>query len=213
MGMVITIDGPAASGKGTIARRLAAHLGFAHLDSGKLYRAVGWIVLQAGGDPADPAAAVAAAEDLDMGALGDPALLADRVAQAASVVAAIPAVRAALLGAQRSFAANAHSGSEGTVLDGRDMGTVVCPGADLKFFVTASPEVRAERRHLELLARGEPSIYEETLAEMKERDRRDATRAVSPLRPAEDAILIDTSGLDTEEAFAAVLEHVAVHAP
>ena len=207
--VVVTVDGPAASGKGTIARRLAAHLGFAHLDTGKLYRAVGLAVLRAGGDPNDPAAAVIATRSIDLQALGDADLLGDDAAQAASKVAAIPAVRAGLLEMQRNFAAHPPGGAPGAVLDGRDIGTVICPDARLKFFITASPEVRAERRHRELLARGEPSIFDAALAEMNERDRRDSTRAVAPLRPAEDAILIDTSGLDTDAVFAAVLQHVA----
>ncbi len=206
---VVAIDGPAASGKGTIARRLAAHLGFAHLDTGRLYRAVGLAIVRVGGDPADPAVAVPAAHALDTGALDDPDLNGDRAAQAASKVAAIGEVRAALLQIQRDFAARPPRGAPGAVLDGRDIGTVICPQADLKFFVTASPEVRAERRHRELLARGETSIFTKALAEMKERDRRDSTRTVAPLRPAEDAILIDTSELDTNGAFAAVLRHVA----
>ncbi len=207
--IVITVDGPAASGKGTIARRLAAHLGFAHLDTGKLYRAVGLAVLRVGGDPADPEAAVPAAQNLPPAALEDPELLGDRAAQAASKVAAVGTVRTALLGMQREFASHPPGGARGAVLDGRDTGTVICPDAPIKFFITASTEVRAERRHRELLARGEASIFTKALAEMKERDRRDSTRAVAPLRPAEDAILIDTSGLTTDEAFAAVLSHVA----
>ena len=206
---VVAIDGPAASGKGTIARRLAAHLGFAHLDTGRLYRAVGLAIVRAGGDPADPAVAVPAAHALDTGTLDDPDLSGDRAAQAASKVAAIGEVRAALLQIQRDFAARPPRRAPGAVLDGRDIGTVICPQADLKFFVTASPEVRAERRHRELLARGETSIFTKALAEMRERDRRDSTRTVAPLRPAEDAILIDTSELDTNGAFAAVLRHVA----
>ncbi len=206
---VITVDGPAASGKGTVARRLADHLGFAHLDTGKLYRAIGLAVLRAGGDPADPDSAVPAVQTADLSTLSDQDLLSDEAAQAASRVAAIPAVREGLLQLQRDFAADPPGGLPGVVLDGRDTGTVICPDATLKFFVTASVEVRAERRHRELLARGEQSIYMVALAEMNERDRRDSTRAVAPLRPAEDAILIDTSGLDTEAVFAAVLRHVA----
>ena len=212
--MIITIDGPAASGKGTLARHIAAHLGYAHLDTGKLYRAVGLAVLTAGGDPADPAAATAAARALDPqalnpGALDDPALAGDGVAQAASIVAAIPQVRTALLDFQRTFAAQPPDGAAGAVLDGRDIGTVVCPDADAKFFVTASAQVRAERRHKELLARGEPSIYARVLADIQERDRRDSTRAVAPLRPAPDAKLIDTSALDAAAVLTTALAHLA----
>ena len=150
-----------------------------------------------------------AARALDTRTLDDSDLRGDPAAQAASKVAAIGEVRAALLRVQRNFAASPPDGAPGAVLDGRDIGTVICPDAGLKFYITASPKVRAERRHRELLARGEASILTEALAEMIERDRRDSTRAVAPLRPAEDAILIDTSGLDTDGAFAAVLRHVA----
>lgn len=207
--MIITIDGPAASGKGTLARAIARHYGYAHLDTGKLYRAVGLAVLARGGDPADAAAAAAAARALDPGELDDPALAGDGVAQAASIVAAIPQVRAALLDFQRTFARQPPDGAAGAVLDGRDTGTVVCPDAAVKFFVTASAEVRAERRHKELLARGEPSIYERVLADIEERDRRDSTRAVAPLRPAPDAALIDTSALDAAAVLSTALAHLA----
>ena len=212
--MIITIDGPAASGKGTLARHIAAHVGYAHLDTGKLYRAVGLAVLTAGGDPADPAAATAAARALDPQALNpraldDPALAGDGVARAASIVAAIPEVRTALLDFQRTFAAQPPDGAAGAVLDGRDIGTVVCPAADVKFFVTASAQVRAERRHKELLARGEPSIYARVLADIQERDRRDSTRVVAPLRPAPDAKLIDTSALDAAAVLTTALAHLA----
>ena len=209
MSFTVAIDGPAASGKGTLARDIASHFGYAHLDTGKLYRGVGLAVLAASGDPADPDAAVAAARALDPQALADPALAGDEAAQAASVVAAIPAVRAALLDFQRTFAGQPPGGAGGAVLDGRDTGTVVCPDADVKFFVTASSEVRAERRHKELLARGEPSIYARVLADIEERDRRDSTRAVAPLRPAPDAILIDTSALDAAAVLDAALAHLA----
>jgi cytidylate kinase len=213
----ITIDGPAGAGKGTLAVRLAARLGFAHLDTGKLYRAVGLAVLHAGGDPADAAAAVAAARALDAaaiaaGALADPELAGDRAAAAASKVAAIPAVRQALLDFQRDFAAHPPGGAAGAVLDGRDTGTVVCPGAPAKFFVTASAEVRAERRHKELLARGEASIYARVLAEIRERDERDSSRAVAPLKPAADACLIDTSAMDADAVLATALDLLGVSA-
>lgn len=210
----ITVDGPAASGKGTLARRLAARFGFAHLDTGKLYRAVGLAVLRAGGDPGDEAAAVAVARALDAGAvaagaLDDPELEGDDAARAASLVAAIPAVRTALLDFQRAFAADPPAGAAGAVLDGRDTGTVVCPDAPIKFFITASAEVRAERRHKELMGRGEASIYARVLADLKERDARDSERAVAPMKAADDALIIDTSAMDADAALAAALDHIA----
>ena len=206
--MIIAIDGPAASGKGTLARRLAAHFGFAHLDSGKIYRAVGMAVLRAGKDPADPSTATTAAEALAPNDLEDPELAGDQAAVAASKVAAIPAVRDAVLGFQRDFAANPPGGAGGTVIDGRDIGTVVCPEAAAKLFVTASVEARAERRHKELLGRGEASIYARVLQDLKERDARDTNRAVAPLRPADDAEVMDTSEMDPDAAFAAALAYV-----
>lgn len=206
--MIVAVDGPAASGKGTLARRIAERLGFAHLDTGRLYRAVGLAVVRAGRDPADPAAAEAAARSLDPDALDDPDLAGDEAAQAASIVAAIPGVRAALLALQRAFAHNPPAGKPGAVLDGRDVGTVVCPDADIKFFVTASARVRAERRHKELLNRGEVSIYARVLQDLRERDARDSTRDVAPLKPAEDAIVLDTSGMDADAAFATAVGHI-----
>jgi cytidylate kinase len=206
--MIIAVDGPAASGKGTLARRLAGHLGYAHLDSGKLYRAVGYAVLSAGGDPDDATAAVRAAKSLTAAMLDDPALLDDKVAAAASKVAAIPDVRAALLRFQQDFAKNPPSGAPGAVIDGRDIGTVVCPEAEVKFFVTADVAVRAERRHKELIARGETIIYARVLQDLKERDARDSNRAVAPLRPARDAIRLDTSQMDPDAAFAAALAYI-----
>ncbi|MGH6619907.1 MAG: (d)CMP kinase [Alphaproteobacteria bacterium] len=206
--MIVAVDGPAASGKGTLARRLAAHLGYAHLDTGKLYRAVGHAVLDAGDDPEDAAAAVRAAKSLRVESLGDPALLGDAAAAAASKVAAIPCVRAALLQFQQDFAQNPPGGAAGAVLDGRDIGTVVCPGAEAKLFVTAEVAVRAERRHKELIGRGQPSIYAQVLQDLKERDARDSNRAVAPLRPARDAKILDTSALDPDAVFAAALAHI-----
>ena len=209
--MIVAVDGPAASGKGTIARRLAAHLGYGYLDTGKLYRAVGKAVLDAGQDPDDPAAAVRAAKALDPTMLDDPALGADDVAAAASKVAAISCVRAALLKFQQDFAAAPPGGAKGAVLDGRDIGTVVCPDAEVKIFVTADVAVRADRRHKELIGRGEDSIYAQVLQDLKERDARDSDRAVAPLRPACDAETLDTSDLDPDAAFAAALAYIEAY--
>jgi cytidylate kinase len=207
--MIVAIDGPAAAGKGTLARRLADRLGLAYLDSGALYRAVGWAVLKAGGDPADPDTATAAAEALDPTAIDDPALRTDAVAAAASKVAASPGVRAALLDFQRRFAAEPPDGKAGAVLDGRDIGTVVCPDADIKFFVTASVEERARRRVKELLERGEKAIYGAVLQEMQDRDARDRDREVAPLKPAEDAIVIDSTDLDADAALETALRFIS----
>ena len=211
---LITVDGPAGAGKGTLSKRLAAHFGYAHLDTGKLYRAVGLNTLAAGGDPATPADAIAAAKALDSaaiasGGLQNPELAGDTAAAAASKVAAIPEVRQVLLAFQRDFASNPPGGTGGAILDGRDTGTVVCPDAPAKFFVTASAEERAKRRHKELLDRGEASIYPRVLADMKERDVRDSTRAIAPLKAADDARSIDSSELDADAVFAAALEYIA----
>lgn len=205
---VIAVDGPAASGKGTLARRLATQYDFAYLDTGKLYRAVGLKVVRTGGDPEDEDAAEAAARSLDMTELDDPALSGDEAASAASKVAAIDGVRQALLEFQRSFAAMPPEGRKGAVLDGRDIGTVICPEATAKLFVTADVEVRADRRHKELLNRGETSIYPRVLEELKARDARDMNRASAPLKPAADATVLDTSELDVEQAFAEALKIV-----
>src|SRR5215469_9414168 len=198
---IIAIDGPAASGKGTLARRIAGHFGLAHLDTGKLYRATALGVIEAGGDPADPAAAEKAAQSTDFARLGDRRLLAEDVARAASVVAALPAVRAALLEAQRRFAHHPPPPAKGAVLDGRDIGTVVCPDANLKFFLVASAESRAERRVKELRERGAAAIYDAVLQDMRERDARDSERQVAPLAAAPDAITIDTTRFDAEQVF------------
>lgn len=207
-GLVIAIDGPAASGKGTLARRIAEHFGYAYLDTGSLYRAVGFAVLQAGGDPADAAAAEKAARSLDVALLTDDRLRNDQVAQAASKVAAIPEVRAALLEFQRDFAQHPPAGTRGAVLDGRDIGTVVCPDADRKMFVTASVEVRAKRRFKELREKGLDVIESAVLQDMEVRDARDASRSVAPLAPAEDAVVIDTSDFDADEVFALAVHYV-----
>jgi len=211
--VIVAVDGPSASGKGTLARRLAAALDFAYLDTGLLYRAVGAAVLAAGGDPSEPAAAAAAARNLDPTALEPTPLRREAVARAASVVAAIPEVRADLRDLQRRFAAAPPGAKAGAVLDGRDIGTVVCPQAEVKIFVTASAEERARRRHKELLERGEASIYARVMTEMRERDRRDSERAVSPLKPAEDAEILDTSALGVDEAFQAALEIIEAKCP
>lgn len=210
--MVIAIDGPAAAGKGTLARRLADHLNLAYLDTGSIYRAVGLAVLRAGKDPEDPIAAELAARELTPDRLtelqADPDLRSDVGGQAASKVAAVPGVRAALLDFQRRFAAEPPAGRDGAVLDGRDIGTVVCPEARFKLFVTASVEERARRRVKELRERGFEGIESRVLQDMKDRDARDAERSVAPLRPAEDAFVLDTSDLDADAAFAAVLDYV-----
>jgi len=191
--MIIALDGPAASGKGTLARRLAARFGLPHLDTGLLYRATARAVIDAGERLDDERSAVAESR-----------LRGAEMGEAASVVAAIPAVRATLLDAQRAFAARPG----GAVLDGRDIGTVICPDADRKIFVTASPETRARRRALELAGRGEKVDYNEVLADIRKRDARDAGRGTAPLLRAEDAVLLDTTNLDVEAAFAAALRIV-----
>lgn len=200
---VIALDGPAASGKGTLARRLAEAFDLAYLDTGSLYRAVGARLLAEGADPQDGEVAAGAAEALSPSDLQRPDLRSQAVGAAASVVAAQPRVRQVLLDFQRSFAAQPPDGRAGAVLDGRDIGTVVCPDALVKIYVVASPEVRAERRHRELIARGESSIYPQVLAEIRERDARDSARSTAPLKPADDAVLLDTSELDIEAAFEA----------
>lgn len=202
---VIAVDGPAASGKGTVSRMLANELGFAYLDTGKLYRAVGLAVVISGGDPSNPADAEPAARSLDPASLDNPDLKSDAAASAASKVAAIDGVRAALLQFQRDFAARPPNGEPGAVLDGRDIGTVVCPDADVKIFVTASVEIRAERRHKELLARGDTSIYARVLQDLQERDARDSARSIAPMKPADDAFELDTTSLGIDQAFEAAL--------
>ncbi|WP_292531928.1 (d)CMP kinase [Methylocystis sp.] len=199
MSLVIAIDGPAASGKGTLARRLAAHYRLPHLDTGLLYRAVASALLDEGLPLDDVAAAVASARGLSLTDFDESRLRARDMGEAASVVAAMPAVRAALIDMQRGFAAR----PEGAVLDGRDIGTVICPDARVKIFVTAAPETRATRRALELAGRGEEADYAAILEDVKKRDARDSARNAAPLRPADDAVTLDTTELDIEEAFTA----------
>jgi cytidylate kinase len=214
---VIAIDGPAASGKGTIARRIAEALGFALLDTGALYRAVALTMMRAGADLWDPVAATETARALtpaDIDRLtADPELRTDETAAGASRVSAVTGVRLALLDFQRSFAANPPGGAKGAVLDGRDIGTVICPDAPVKLFVTASVEVRAQRRFDELAARGETPDYEEVLADMAARDERDSQRAIAPLIPARDSVLLDNSGLDARQSFEKAMEIIRARLP
>ena len=217
--MIIAIDGPAAAGKGTLAQNLAKHFSYAFLDTGRLYRAVGYAVLQAGADPSDEAAAAKQARAFDPKSinqiLSNPALRDEATGNAASKVAAIPAVREALLQLQRDFAEHPFfedgTPAKGAVLDGRDIGTVVCPSADVKFFVTASAEVRADRRFKELQEAGKTADYDKILADIKERDKRDSERATAPLKPAADAYVLDTSHLNAVQAFQAALDYIAVN--
>lgn len=195
--MVIAIDGPAASGKGTLARRLAEDFDLEYLDTGSLYRAVGMKIVYAGQDPSDAAAAEEAARSIDIEDLANPRLRQERIGQAASVVSAFPGVRQALLEFQRNFAASGR----GAVLDGRDIGTVVCPDADFKFFITATLYARARRRHKELEGQGIEVVFESVLDDLRERDERDEKRSVAPLKPADDAFIIDSSGLDASLVF------------
>jgi cytidylate kinase len=205
---VIALDGPSAAGKGTLARRLAAHYDLAHLDTGSLYRAVGRRVLREGRDPADAKYAAEVALKLQLVDLEDPELRSEATSQAASVVAAIPEVRANLLTWQRQFATDPPGGKRGAILDGRDIGTVICPGADVKLFVTAGLEARAERRFRELQAAGANPIRRAVLDEMASRDRRDSERATAPLLPAPGAFVLDTSNLDADAVFDRVVAFI-----
>lgn len=211
--MIIAIDGPVAAGKGTLARRIAATLDFAHMDTGMIYRAVAARLLAEGGTPEDPERAILTARDLRLEDLERPDLRDETVGQGASVVAAIPEVRSALLALQRQFAAQPPDGKAGAVLDGRDIGTVVCPAADVKLFVTADLESRARRRHKELQERGDTIIYARVLEDMRARDARDSARAAAPLVPAADAITLDTSEMDAETALEAALAIIASRMP
>ena len=199
--MIIAIDGPAASGKGTIARRLAEHMGVPHLDTGLLYRATACALLDAGHRLDDVEHAVAAARGLALLDFDEARLRGREMGDAASVVAAIPAVREALIDAQRRFARRA----EGAVLYGRDIGTVICPEAPVKIFVTAAPETRAQRRALELARRGEKVDYVLVLEDIRRRDERDSNRSSAPLKMADDAVALDTTKLDIEAAVAAAI--------
>ncbi|MFO1073374.1 MAG: (d)CMP kinase [Geminicoccaceae bacterium] len=201
--LVIAVDGPAASGKSTLAQRLAGHLDLPFLDTGLLYRAVARAMLDRGQDPKDAAAAVQAAETLAPADVQPQRLRGEGVGQGASIVAAVPAVRAALLPFQRRF-----GGSRGAVLAGRDIGTVVCPDATFKLFVVASEAERARRRYEELRRRGEEPIYAAVLEELLERDRRDAGRSVAPMRISPEAFVLDTTLLDADAAFAAARRHI-----
>jgi cytidylate kinase len=198
---VIAIDGPAASGKGTLARRLAEYLHLPHLDSGLLYRATACVLLDNGASLLDEALAERAARGLSLTDFDARRLRSRELGEASSIVASLPAVRAALINLQRQFASRA----EGAVIDGRDIGTVICPEASVKIFVTASPETRAQRRVIELIAAGETADYTSILSEVKQRDARDLTRSISPLVAANDAVMLDTTELDRDAAFNAAL--------
>lgn len=200
--MIIAIDGPAASGKGTLGKRLAHHYGYRHLDTGVIYRAVAYALMQSGHDLRDEAAAVQAALELDPENFGNPALKTQTAGEGASIVSAIPRVREVLLNFQRQFAA----GPPGAVLDGRDIGTVICPDADVKIFVVADPKVRARRRTMEAKARGEEADEAAVLADIIQRDERDKNRPIAPLKPASDAYLLDNSQLDIEGGVRAAID-------
>ena len=206
MSLTIAIDGPAAAGKGTLARRLAAAHNLAYLDSGSLYRGTALTLLRNNQPETE---AVAAAQRLKPELLSDPELRAEATGKLASKVAAVPAVRAALLDWQRDFAKNPPAGKQGAVLDGRDIGTVVLPDAIVKLYITASDEARAMRRFKELQEKGEAAIYARVLEDMRERDARDTARSTAPMRPAEDALIIDTSALDADQVFRLAQDYIA----
>ncbi len=206
--MIITVDGPAAAGKGVLTRKLASHFDLARLDTGLLYRAVGWTVLAAGENPENEAEAAAAAARLTADDLENSKLRSEAAGDAASKVAAIGAVRNALLDFQRSFAAAPPNGKKGAVFDGRDTGTVICPEAPFKLFLTAAVNKRAERRLKELQDKGVEAIYARVLRDMQDRDKRDQSRSVAPLEPADDALVLDTSEMDPETVFQEALKFI-----
>ena len=206
--MIIAVDGPAASGKGTLTERLADHFDLARLDTGLIYRAVGAKILRDNDNPEDPVVAVEAARALCFTDLKQDGLRLEEAGLAASRVAALPDVRAVLLEFQRDFAACPPNGKLGAVLDGRDIGTVVCPDAQHKLFLMASADVRAMRRYKELQARGAEAIYARILRDIKDRDTRDMSRSAAPLEPAKDAFVLDTSELDADAVFAAALQYI-----
>ncbi len=202
--MIIAIDGPAASGKGTLSKRLAAHYGLRHLDTGLIYRAVAKALIDAGQPPDAVGPAVAAAKALDPSRFDEAALKSPAVGEAASITSALAPVREALLAFQREFAAK----PPGAVIDGRDIGTVICPDAEVKIFVTATPETRARRRYAEFRGQGQGITEAEVLADIRRRDERDQNRAAAPLKAAPDAHLLDTTSLDIDAAFRAALDIV-----
>ncbi len=202
--IVIAIDGPAASGKGTVAKRLARYLRLAYLDTGSIYRAIGYNIMQEGRDPNDKDVAIKAAKNLAPGDLKNEHLYDEGVGNAASIISAVPRVREILLQFQRDFARN----PEGAVLDGRDIGTVICPNADYKFYITADIEARAMRRFKQLQSKGNPVIYDDVLQDLQRRDERDSMRKIAPLKAADDAICIDTTDMNEDEVFAKVLSFV-----
>jgi cytidylate kinase len=202
--LVIAIDGPAASGKGTVAKRLARHLGMEYLDTGSIYRAIGYNMLQQGYNPEDKKNAIKTAKDLTPGDLKTEHLYDEGVGNAASIISAIPRVRQILLQFQRDFAKK----PAGAILDGRDIGTVICPEADFKFFITADIIARATRRFKQLQSKGNNVIYDAVLKDLASRDYRDQMRAISPLKPATDAIIIDTTNINEDEVFAAILAYL-----
>ena len=209
--MIIAIDGSAASGKGSLAKRLAKYFSLSHLDTGALYRAVGLQLLNAGQNPKNikQSQCVKACIEVDIALTRSPLIRNEKVAEMASVVAAMPAVRAALLDLQRQFAYSPPE-PNGAILDGRDIGTVVLPDADIKFFIDADIHTRAERRTKELLQAGQSVMFRDVLLDMQERDIRDKSRAVAPLKPADDALVIDTSKMDADDVMVLALSHISV---